>query len=92
MQQLDVSSCSRESQSHGEVVNIQYEHHLIDGDPPGSIVRFAESDKFDLIVVGTHGRTGLTRASMVSVAEAVVHRAPCPVMTYKPAVADIMKV
>jgi universal stress protein A len=42
----------------------------------------------DLIVIGTHGRTGLTRLVIGSVAERVVRLAPCPVLTIKPAAAD----
>jgi nucleotide-binding universal stress UspA family protein len=37
----------------------------------------------DIIVIGTHGRTGLTRLLMGSVAEAIVRRATCPVLTVK---------
>jgi len=36
-----------------------------------------------MIVLGTHGRTGLTRLLMGSVAEAIVRRAPCPVLVYR---------
>ena len=35
--------------------------------------------------MGTHGRTGMVRMLMGSVAEAVVRRAPCPVLVYRPA-------
>jgi nucleotide-binding universal stress UspA family protein len=38
----------------------------------------------DLIVLGTHGRSGLSRALLGSVAERVVRRAPCPVLTVRP--------
>jgi nucleotide-binding universal stress UspA family protein len=38
-----------------------------------------------MIVLGTHGRTGMTRLLMGSVAEAVVRRAPCPVLVYREA-------
>lgn len=62
---------------------VAYEHRLITGDPPGALVRLAESENVDLIVIGTHGRTGLSRLLMGSVAEAVVRKAPCPVLTYK---------
>jgi nucleotide-binding universal stress UspA family protein len=62
---------------------IAYEHHLISGDPATAIVRFAKDEGVDLIVMGTHGRTGLMRLLMGSVAEAVVRRATCPVLTYK---------
>ena len=62
---------------------VPYEHHMATGDPAGEIVSFAEKEKVDLIVMGTHGRTGLGRLLMGSVAEAVVRRAPCPVFTFK---------
>jgi nucleotide-binding universal stress UspA family protein len=63
---------------------VPYEHRLVTGDPAGEIVRVAEEEKVDLIVIGTHGRTGLRRLLMGSVAEAVVRRAKCPVFTFKP--------
>jgi nucleotide-binding universal stress UspA family protein len=59
------------------------EHRLVTGDPASAIARLAKEDDVDLIVMGTHGRTGLTRLLMGSVAEAVVRRASCPVLTYK---------
>jgi universal stress protein A len=59
------------------------EHRLITGDPAASIARLAEAEQAELIVMGTHGRTGLLRLLMGSVAEAVVRRAPCPVLTLK---------
>jgi len=48
------------------------------------IVRFAKDVKADLIVIGTHGRGLLAHALMGSVAEKVVQKAPCPVLTVKP--------
>ncbi|MEQ8787043.1 MAG: universal stress protein [Pirellulaceae bacterium] len=62
---------------------VPYEHRLITGEPAAAIARLAESEHADLIVLGTHGRTGLTRLLMGSVAEAIVRRASCPVLTYK---------
>ncbi len=64
--------------------NVPYEHHLVTGDPASAIVRLAKDEDVDLIVMGTHGRTGLLRMLMGSVAEAVVRRAPCPVLTFRP--------
>jgi nucleotide-binding universal stress UspA family protein len=58
-------------------------HKLLIGDPAEAILQLAESDHVDLIVMGTHGRRGLTRLLMGSVAEAVVRRAKCPVLTVK---------
>ena len=51
------------------------------GDAAPTIVKTAEDRGHDLVVVGTHGRTGLSRFFLGSVAEKVVRRSPCPVMT-----------
>lgn len=56
---------------------------ILEGEPAEEIVRFAKEHECDLIVMGTHGRTGLGRLLMGSVAENVVRRAPCPVLTVK---------
>jgi nucleotide-binding universal stress UspA family protein len=54
------------------------------GEPAAEIVAHARDNAIDLVVVGTHGRTGLTHAIMGSVAERVVRKAPCPVLTVRP--------
>jgi nucleotide-binding universal stress UspA family protein len=56
-----------------------------EGDPAAEIVRAAEELPCSLTVIGTHGRTGLGRLLMGSVAEAVLRRAPCPVLTIRAA-------
>ncbi len=48
------------------------------------IAAFAAKEKIDLIIMGTHGRTGLAHAFLGSVAERVVRYAPCPVLTVRP--------
>ncbi len=53
------------------------------GPPADRIVEFAAQHSIDLIVMGTHGRTGVKRILMGSVAEAVVRRAACPVLAIK---------
>lgn len=53
------------------------------GDPAGEIVRAANEKKVDLVVMGTHGRTGIEHALMGSIAERVVRRAKCPVLTVR---------
>ncbi|MGE0759903.1 MAG: universal stress protein [Pirellulaceae bacterium] len=63
--------------------SVAYEHRLLTGDPAATIVRLAEEEGVDMIVLGTHGRTGILRMLMGSVAEAIVRRAKCPVLTYK---------
>lgn len=62
---------------------VRFEHKLLVGDPASAIVDLAESENVDLIVMSTHGRRGLTRVLMGSVAEVVVRRAKCPVLTVK---------
>ncbi len=59
------------------------EETIIMGDPVATIVRVAEEENVDLIVMGTIGRTGVKRMLLGSVAEEVVRRAPCPVLTLK---------
>jgi nucleotide-binding universal stress UspA family protein len=61
------------------------EHHLVEGDAAAEIIHLAGETKCDLIVMGTHGRTGLGRLLMGSVAEQVIRKAPCPVLTVKSA-------
>jgi nucleotide-binding universal stress UspA family protein len=56
---------------------------VITGRPAQTIVEHAEEGAFDLIVMGTHGRTGLSHVVMGSVAERVVRKAPCPVLTLR---------
>lgn len=56
---------------------------LSPGDPASEVVRVAEEGGHDLIIMGTHGRKGLTRLLLGSVAEKVVRNAECPVMTIR---------
>ena len=58
-------------------------HQMLLGEPATEIVRMAEDLGVDMIVMGTHGRSGLARMLMGSVAEKVVRRATCPVLTVK---------
>ena len=60
---------------------IETETALSTGPPAAQIVRYAREHAIDLIVLATHGRTGVSRALLGSVAEAVVRLAPCPVLT-----------
>lgn len=53
------------------------------GKPAEEILRVAREERVDLIVMGTHGRTGLRHLLLGSVAEEVTRRAPCPVFTVK---------
>ena len=58
-------------------------HACLQGDPATEIVRFARDAGVDVIVMGTHGRTGLERLLMGSVAEKVLRDAPCSVLVVK---------
>jgi nucleotide-binding universal stress UspA family protein len=53
------------------------------GDPAHEIVRAVEEKGYDLVVMGTHGRTGLDKLLVGSVAEKVVRHAKCPVLTLR---------
>lgn len=66
-----------------EELPIAVERELRVGVPAQEIVEFAREHNCDLIVMGTHGRTGLSHLLMGSVAENVVRRAPCPVMVVR---------
>lgn len=57
--------------------------HLLQGNPGEEILRFASKAEVDLIVLGTHGRTGIKHLLIGSVAERIVRHAPCPVFTVK---------
>ena len=56
---------------------------VVHGAPLESILGCQEKGGFDLIVMGTHGRTGLSHLLLGSVAEGIVRRATCPVMTVR---------
>jgi nucleotide-binding universal stress UspA family protein len=63
--------------------SVRMEHRLQEGDPATQILQVAQETGCDLIAIGTHGRTGLDRLLMGSVAEQVVRRTSCPVLTVK---------
>lgn len=57
--------------------------HVVPGQPEDEIPRFAAAHHVDLLVLATHGRSGLRRLVLGSVAEAVARRAPCPVLVVR---------
>jgi nucleotide-binding universal stress UspA family protein len=69
-----------EALAHG----VRVEAQVMEGDPVDMILRAAEETRTDVIVMGTHGRTALARLLLGSVAESVLRKAPCPVLTAKP--------
>jgi universal stress protein A len=57
---------------------------LVDiGDPHDVLIRLATQRKVDLIVISTHGRSGLQRLAVGSVAEKLIHHAPCPLFVVR---------
>jgi len=85
----------RATEEHAEVLLKQFCHdavkglgkahyHIRRGDPFENILDGAEDFLTDLIVLATHGRTGIKRLVIGNVAEKVVRHAPCPVLTVKP--------
>ena len=60
------------------------ETHLLKGDPPAEIVKAAKEFNCDLIVMGTHGRTGMEHFLMGSVVEQVIRSSAVPVLVVRP--------
>jgi universal stress protein A len=69
-----------------QVMHAHVRAHAVvtEGLPSRQILRVAKRLHCDLIVLATHGRTGILHAVMGSVAENVLRRAPCPVLTVRP--------
>jgi len=74
-----LDSCIRVLQERG----IKIVTRGVEGYPPDIIVEQAKLHDIDLIAMGTRGRTGLSHAFLGSIAEKVIHRAPCPVLTVR---------
>lgn len=67
--------------------DIGYEHVMVEartGYPPSEILDYVEENEIDLVVLATHGRTGLERVLLGSVAERVLRQSPKPVFVVKP--------
>jgi nucleotide-binding universal stress UspA family protein len=67
-----------------ECAGLEVEEVIVHGEAASEIVRVAKDRQVDLIIVASHGRTGLGRILFGSTAEAVVRYAPCPVLVVKP--------
>ena len=73
----------RQAQLEGPDLKGPVESLLREGDVADQILHAAEEVHCDLIVMGTHGRSGVGRVLMGSAAEAVLRRSPCPVLAVK---------
>jgi len=67
-----------------ECAGIEVEELVVHGEAASEIVRVAKEREVDLIVIASHGRTGLGRIIFGSTAESVVRHASCPVLVVKP--------
>lgn len=65
------------------IPGVKFQHRFMRGEPVESLLQLAEKEHADMIVIGTHGKTGMKRILMGSVAEDVVRRARCPVLTVR---------
>ena len=77
--EIDVEAARKVLEAQGFTVATQ----TVMGEPATSIVDLAEQDRPDLIVVGSHGRTGIQRFLLGSVSEQVVRYAPCSTLVIK---------
>ena len=78
-----LSDCARRLAAEG----VHTQAAVLTGPPARMIVEHASTGEFDLIVMGTHGRTGLSHVFLGSVAERVLRVAPCAVLTVKSGIA-----
>ncbi len=80
----DLDELKAELQSkHSYVEGRDYHLCLLEGDVAQTVLDFARNKHIDLIVLGTHGRSGLGKALMGSVAERVFRQSPVPVLTLR---------
>ncbi len=66
-----------------EALRLRARRKVVVGIPTEAIVGYARAEQADLIIMGTHGRTGLSHAILGSVAAGVIRKAPCPVLAVK---------
>ena len=67
-----------------EAQGLDWETVIRQGEPFLEVIRFAKEQDVDLIVIGTHGRSGFEHIVFGSTAEKVVRKAPCPVLSVRP--------
>ena len=79
----EVATRERLKEVRPTVPAVAYEHHCLPGTPVNETISFADENGIDLIVMASHGRTGISRLLMGSIAEGVLRRASCPVLIVK---------
>jgi nucleotide-binding universal stress UspA family protein len=77
------------SKTNGLEGNPAVTYEVVQGTPYNAILTVAKDGDFDLVVMGTHGRTGISHVLLGSVAEKVVRHARCPVLTIRAVAADL---
>jgi nucleotide-binding universal stress UspA family protein len=60
------------------------EGKVLQGNIVDSIIKYTNDEKAELIIIGTHGRKGLEKMWLGSIAERVIKNSPCPTLTYNP--------
>lgn len=69
--------------AYPKIQDVDYSVSLIKGTPFLEIIQTAKTQKSDMIIIGTHGRSGIEHVLFGSTAEKVVRKAPCPVFTVR---------
>lgn len=85
--QSDAAALVEPVREAAEGVDVEVREVILRGQPHDELVEFVEAEDVDVVVMGTHSKTGLSRVILGSTAEKVVRHAPVPVMTV-PAVVD----
>lgn len=80
---LAESDMQRFAQAHLDDLKAPLSTEVLTGRPFMEIIRYAREKSIDLVVLGTHGRSGLRHVLLGSVAEKIVRKAPCPVLTIR---------
>jgi len=76
----DAEACAKEFIGKNQSGTVQVDTAVMIGEPFADICQRAEQEQVDLIIMGSHGRTGLSQVLLGSVAERVVRHASCPVL------------
>jgi nucleotide-binding universal stress UspA family protein len=87
-EQIARENRARLDQVKPTVARVEFQLQYLSGTAEHEILTYAKREHIDLIVIGSHGRTGLSRLLLGSVAEAVVRSAECPVLTVKHPIAE----